>query len=265
MRICLLICIGLSALLTPPGFAENGDEKWDGIERARFNEDLDRYQRCSDLLRARVQAITPQADGSARVIFHADGRFKRVRQPLVAGPLRGFDRESIEKFSRDYALVWSESKRPMPWTPGEEVSLGVRGTDVIVVDLGEVKIMYCHKRSDGEVEVLALDGPSRWLLLHPNRLGDVHVGGIGLDWIRGTGIVMTNDSAGDAGDNLEAPGRRKAGLVPVNAPERIVQPGRDGWQDGDSFFNGKDNPKDPNVSDRLRNLIPPSQRIYCAG
>jgi hypothetical protein len=120
-------------------------------------------------------------------------------------------------------------------------------------------------RSDGEVEVLTLDATGRWLLLHPNRLGNPRVGMIGLDWVRGIGIVMTNEFAGDAGDELEAPGRRKAGLVPANAPERVVQPGRDGWQDGDSFFYGKDWRDHISPSQRLRDLIPPSQRVYCAG
>jgi hypothetical protein len=295
MKNILLISVALFALMASTAFAENDDEKWDRIEKARFDEWQLSFRRCSDELLARVQSITPQADGTMRVVFHADGRY---------GSRQGREEQPVENFSRDYALVWPESARPMPWINGQQVQrLGMRGADVIVVRLGDVKIMYCRKRSDGEVEVLTLmvdsveatlpseprgqthwstrklatvqgsglakEGVPRWLLIHPNRLGTVQVGMVDLDWVRGIGIVMTAGAAGDAGDEVEGPGRRGVGLVPVNVPERIVQPGRDGWQDGDSFFYGKVRqdliPPSFSYVKVYRDLVPPSQRIYCAG
>jgi hypothetical protein len=250
---CVVAVIAGALLQCLPASAtENGNE-WNDTESERFAKAEKVFAEIRSRFRAEVQEIIPDKDGTTRVVFHATGRY---------GEERNFDKV-VEKVSKEYALTWNERDRPIPWVAQQQVNLGIRGAELLYVHTGIVMPQYFRYAPNGEVELLVRDENQRPFLVRPHKLGSMADYGIGIDWLKGLGVVMTNYEAGPGDFEVEASSRHGAGIVPVNAPGRSVQLGRDGWRTIKSVQPG-DDPKEGNIG-HYRKLVPASQRIKCAG
>ena len=230
--------------------SESGNE-WSATEKARFGQAEAVHPKSK--LRANVSAIDSQSDGTTKITFHATGRFGENQE----------GHKVVAQISKDYVLTWNDKGRPVPWFNMQEVTLGVNDSDLLSVEMGIVVPQYFRYSSAGEVELLVRDEKNRPILVRPHMLGSMDSSGIDFDWIRGMGIVMTVYDAGPGYFEIEEPSGQNPGIRPINAADQSVRLGRDGWRDIKSVQPKQDPPE--GYIGHYHKLVPPSQRIKCAG
>ena len=181
-------------------------------------------------LSAEVREIRLMGDGTLGVFFTLRGRFATPNDTTGG-----------------YGVRWTRGEGPVPFLVGQEVDLIVAGPDLLQVRLGLVTPLYFRQGPSG-LELLVRDENRRPLLVAPQQTGRLSDTRMQLVWIRGTGLVVTSvetPGGGEAEQPLslegmpraagtteveEAAPSRGTAIVPVNAPRRPVQPGRDGWR-----------------------------------
>ncbi len=224
--------------------AQRGGADWDKTERARWRtvqRVLDQTQKARR--NARVQEIAPRADGKLRVRF------------------LGEDQQA-------YAITWEDPSRPMPWVQGDRVALGLRRGQVILAEPSDMHLEFFRRGAGGEVEVLA-SSAGRFYLLRPNWLGEARRFAMETRWVRGVGLVLANQIASNSPDFADAPRVPGSGIIPVNAPAQRTLPERDGWLKDNGFWEKGPPPPAAKPDNaplrRMRELIPPRQRVFSAG
>ena len=259
MRMRIIAVSAAFIALSSPVYSSESGHHWNATEEARFKQ-AEAIQGFGDLvmrspnqvrMRAEVRSIQSNKDGITQITFHATGRFGKDRE---------WDK-IVAQISKDYLLTWKERGRPVPWFRNQQVRLSVNDSELVSIDMGIVKPQYFRYSSGGEVELLVRDADNRPILVRPHMLGDFST--ISFDWIRGMGIVMTNYEAGPGDFEVEEPSSQSLGITPINAADHPVRLGLEGWRDIKSVQPKEDPPE--GYIGHYRKLVPPSQRIKCAG
>jgi hypothetical protein len=225
-------------------FAAENKKKPDATEELRLSQTETVIRSAQVQLRAEVDWIRSEKDGSYDIVFH-------VSEVYDMSP------DKVDKLSPYYLLKWKERNRPIPLIEGQEVKLGIKGDEILHIDMGVVAPILFRYAPKGQIELLVSD-QQRWTLVRPHQIESLNERGIEMQWVKGFGIVMTNYGTSDKGLEMQDLSSQEEEIVPSNARDQTIKIGRDGWR---SIKSAQAQASKESRAKLYRKLVPSAQRI----